>query len=71
MERWGGGSAHPKRHRAQSLFYRRHPICLPQKAWVGGGAEKGGMEGEHVQSVSRHDHSEGADPEGVEGQCGV
>lgn len=29
------------------------------------------MEGEHVQSVSRHDHSEGADPEGVEGQCGV
>lgn len=47
----GRGAAHPRRRRAQSLFHRRHPICLPQKARVGGGAEKGGMEGEIVQSV--------------------
>lgn len=46
------GAAHPRRRRAQSLFHRRHPICLSQKAWVGGGAEKGGMEGEILQSVS-------------------
>ena len=48
------GAAHPRRRRAQSLFHCRHPICLPQKARVGGGAEKGGIEGEIVQSVSEH-----------------
>lgn len=46
----GERTAHPRRHRAQSLFHRRHPICLPQKARVGGGAEKGDG-GEMVQSV--------------------
>lgn len=54
------GAAHPRRRRAQSLFHCRHPICLPQKAWVGGGAEKGGIEGEIVQSVSQNNGSEGA-----------
>ena len=55
------GAAHPRRRRAQSLFHCRHPICLPQKARVGGGAEEGGTEGETVQSESEYNGSEGAD----------
>lgn len=55
------GAAHPRRRRAQSLFHCRHPICLPQKARFGGGAEKGGIEDEIVQSVSEHNGRGNAD----------